>query len=256
MSASSYIGLMPHVTVERFSSWSLVSISIICRLCTLLLCIDENGEVIDKTSFLAHFLERLRAYWDIVDEGTMEDLLAVQARYNADGSVTLHQTKYIEKLMVRFLPGGGDNNVQRNSLPYSDDLVDKVLRALDRPADPPPSAALLREYQQRIGALMYLATSTRVDIAYVTHILARAASRSTEELLDETTRVFQYLRVHRSVGLTYHPKPGTGARLSMWVVCRVLGSASVNNLRLGYHLAGGSPQLGLFQTALCGVIIL
>lgn len=135
----------------------------------------------------------------------MEDLLAIQARYNADGSITLHQTKYVEKLLSKYLPDAVDNHVQRNSLPYSDDLVDKVLRALDQPSGTVPPASLVREYQQRVGALMYLTTSTRVDLAYVTHMLARAASRPTEELLQETDRVFRYLSLHRSTGLTYMP---------------------------------------------------
>lgn len=165
--------------------------------------VEADGNAVDPDSFLALFLTHLRSDWDIVDEGVMEDLLAIQARYNADGSVTLHQTKYIEKLLAKYLPGGGNNCVQRNSLPYSDELVDKVLRALDQPADARVPADLLREYQQRVGALMYLTTSTRVDIAYVTHMLARAASRPTEELLRETDRVFNYLSHHRSVGLTY-----------------------------------------------------
>lgn len=168
----------------------------------------DDGNATDPDSFLAFFLDKLRTDWDIVDEGTMEDLLAIQARYNSDGSITLHQTKYIEKLLSKYLPNGCDNRTQRNSLPHSEDLVEKVLRAVERPLDPPPSPSLLRAYQQRIGALMYLTTSTRVDIAFVTHMLARAASRPTEELLKETDKVFCYLSHHRSVGLTYHPAAG------------------------------------------------
>lgn len=169
--------------------------------------INDDGEAADPDSFLAFFLRHLRADWDVVDEGVMEDLLAIQARYNDDGSVTLHQTKYVEKLLSKYLPHGCKSHMQRNSPPHSEDLVEKVLRALDQPPDVRPSAALLKEYQQRIGALMYLTTSTRVDIAYATHMLARAASRPTEELLSETDRVFSYLSHHRSVGLTYSPTP-------------------------------------------------
>lgn len=165
--------------------------------------IDCNGDVVDKTSYLHHFMTKLREDWDIVDEGVMEDLLAIQSRVGKDGSITLHQEKYIRKLLNRFQPNGPPATVQRNSLPYSDGIVAKVLAAVDADAANPPFPHLVKEYQQRIGALMYLTTSTRVDIAYVTHLLARAAARPTPELMEETDRVLAYLGRHASVGLTY-----------------------------------------------------
>ena len=49
----------------------------------------------------------------------MVDLLGIQARYNADGSVTLHQEAYIDKMVERFLPDGIPPALQGNSLPFS-----------------------------------------------------------------------------------------------------------------------------------------
>lgn len=81
--------------------------------------------------------------------------------------------------------------------------MSKVLEAVASPASDPPFPHLVKECQQRIGSLMYLTTSTRVDIAYVTHLLARAAARPTPDLMEETDRVFAYLSRHAKVGLTY-----------------------------------------------------
>eukprot|EP00966_Prymnesium_polylepis_P066157 1535376-Prymnesium_polylepis.1 len=61
--------------------------------------IDADGEAADSSSFLARFLLQLRADWDVVDEGPMVDLLAIQARYISDGSITLHQEDYVKKLI-------------------------------------------------------------------------------------------------------------------------------------------------------------
>lgn len=169
----------------------------------------------------------------------MEDLLAIQARYNEDGSVTLHQTKYIEKLLNKFMPDGCGNKVQRNSLPYSEDLVDKVLRALDCPRDPAPHPDLLRTYQQRIGALMYLTTSTRVDIAYATHMLARAASRPTEELLRGSRLVLPQSPSFRRLDL-----PSRVCSALARVFRCVVGSAQLH-IWVGHHVAGSRPQLGV-----------
>lgn len=163
--------------------------------------IDSNGNALDADSFLARFLANLRRDWDVVDEGVMEDLLAIQVRYNDDGSITLHQAKYIDKLAAKYQPKSVDASVQRASLPYSADVVQCVLDAVD--ADSPAYPHLVKDYQERIGALMYLTTSTRPDIAYVTHLLARAASKPTPRLLLETDRVIAYLRRNRDIGLTY-----------------------------------------------------
>ena len=44
--------------------------------------------------------------WDIVDEGVMTDLLAIEVRYNNDGSLTLHQEAYVRKLLEKYMPNG------------------------------------------------------------------------------------------------------------------------------------------------------
>ncbi len=51
-------------------------------------------------------MDLLASDWDVTDEGPMEDLLGIEVQYNKDGSIKLHQTKYIEKLVEKFLPGG------------------------------------------------------------------------------------------------------------------------------------------------------
>ena len=40
--------------------------------------IDDDGNVVDTNSFLAKFLDKLRADWEIVDEGPMVDLVGMQ----------------------------------------------------------------------------------------------------------------------------------------------------------------------------------
>ena len=61
--------------------------------------------------------------------------------------------------------------------------------------------------QERLGALLYLATSTRADIAYAVPLLCRAMSRPTPELIEETDYVLAYLALNPSLGLTYSPSP-------------------------------------------------
>ena len=136
----------------------------------------------------------------------MTDLLAIEVNYNNDESITLHQKTYIEKLVAKFLPNGVPPEVQRNTLPYSKSIAINVELALDLPgstAATPPYPELVKPYQERLGALMYLTTSTRVDVAYPVHLLARAMARPTPALMSEVDHVIGYLARHSGVGLTY-----------------------------------------------------
>ena len=147
------------------------------------------------------FVDALAHDWEVVDEGPMDDLLGIEVRRNKDGSITLHQAKYIEKIVARFMPGGVSNRVQRNTLPYSSSFLKHMAEALAQVE--PEYPELVREYQERIGCLMYACTSTRPDIAYPVHKLCQCLAKPTPDLIRETDHIFAYLSRHKDVGLTY-----------------------------------------------------
>ena len=147
------------------------------------------------------FMDSLQTDWEVTDEGPMEDLLGIEVRRNADGSITLHQERYIQKLVERFLPDGPSSRVQKNTLPYSSRFLEHMVDALAQEA--PQYPELVREMQERVGCLMYACTSTRPDIAYAVHCLCRCLQKPTPALIAETDHVISYLSRHASVGLTY-----------------------------------------------------
>ena len=151
------------------------------------------------------FMDALVDEWKVTDEGPMDDLLGMEIDYNADGSVTLHQRKYVEKVVQRFLPDGPSSNVQRNSLPYSPLFLVRINEALSQESCDHPE--LVRALQERLGCLMYAATSTRPDIAYPVHQLCKCMHKPTPELLEEADHVLSYLARNASVGLTYARDP-------------------------------------------------
>jgi hypothetical protein len=168
--------------------------------------LDEHGKPTDPSSFYAKFRSKLVAEWDVVDEGPMEDLLAIQLRVNNDGSYTLHQEAYIAKLLAKYMPNGPPAHIQRNTLPYSNDLSENIIKALSvdgASSKAPAYPHLVRPYQERIGSLMYLSTAARCDITYPVHQLARAMAQPTPELMNEIDHVFAYLARHAHVGLTF-----------------------------------------------------
>ena len=166
--------------------------------------LDENGDAVDKSSKYHEFITQLRKDWDIVDEGPMVDLLAIEVERLPSGSIKLHQKSYITKLLAKYLPNGPPSGSRKDSLPYSDKVLLHVIDAIDGSTAVSPShPGLVKTYQERLGALLYLATSTRADLAFIIPLLCRAMSRPTPELISETERVFTYLYYNQNVGLTY-----------------------------------------------------
>jgi hypothetical protein len=79
-----------------------------------------------------------------------------------------------------------------------------LLDALSQPVGSHPE--LVQPFQQVVGCLMYAATSSRPDIAYVTHQLCKCLQKPTPALMEETRHVLSYLARSASIGLTFSAK--------------------------------------------------
>ena len=66
--------------------------------------LNESGDAIDADSYYARFMRQLRADWDIVDEGPMTDLLGIDCDKQPDGSILLHQSRYVQKMLSNYAP--------------------------------------------------------------------------------------------------------------------------------------------------------
>ena len=169
----------------------------------VIVAIGEDGEAVNPESYLAHFLSILREDWDVVDEGPMIDLLGMECEPLPNGSLKIHQKKYIEKLLERYLPFGPPVRAKSNCLPFSNkihDLVDAALTLKETASVLHPE--LITPFQQRCGSYLYLVTSTRPDIAYPVSELCRAMACPTPELMGEFDRLAVYLHFNRDLGLT------------------------------------------------------
>ena len=166
--------------------------------------LSSDGDAIDPNSYYAKFMIQLRKDWDVVDEGPMEDLLGIECTTNLDGSITLHQSKYINSMINRFFTTKERDGLKKVSTPYTSNLAQLVIEALDgSTASQPAYPELVKEYQRMVGSLMYCCTATRPDLAYAVHQHCRALSRPTPELLAELRVTFSYLNHHSSLGLTF-----------------------------------------------------
>ena len=156
----------------------------------------------DKHSLYADFVGKLQQRFNVEDEGPISDLLNVEIdRDENDGSVTLRQTGYIERLEKEFLPDGIPTNFQRNKPPCEPSLPQHVADALSD--DSARDERLVKRYQSLVGALLYASVYTRPDIAYSVGMLCRAMSKPTPELYNAGIQVLCYLVLHKDVGLRY-----------------------------------------------------
>ena len=181
--------------------------------------LDDSGAALDDNSFYAKFMSRLRDDWDVIDEGPMTDLLGIDCDKQPDGSILLHQDKYIRTMLSRFAPDGPVH--KRCSVPYSADLPRLVIEAFEgSSADAPSHPELIKPYQTRVGALMYACTGTRPDLAYAVHQHCRVLSRPTPELMAELDYVFSYLAENRGIGIRFTPEDGVlrGTADASWEV--------------------------------------
>lgn len=161
---------------------------------------NDDGSVPQGT-ILHEFYSKFSADWDIVDEGPLVDLLGIELLEHEDGSITIHQSTYISKMIDRFMPNGVPKHVQKNSVPYSDSFLSNMVDALSKEAGDHPE--LVKAFQQRVGSLMYCCTATRPDITYVVHQLCKCMQKPTPALMRETDHVFAYLYRSRLIGLTF-----------------------------------------------------
>ena len=172
----------------------------------------------DTHSLYAAFAAALQERFKVEDEGDVHDLLGIEFDFGSDGTVTLHQKTYIEKLVSDFFPDGVPAKLQSGKPPADHTLCMHVADAMSSTDEVDP--ALLRRYQSLVGALLYCSGNTRPDVAFAVGYLCRAMSRPTPELLEAALRVLGYLYRNRHIGLRYQAdeKPLAGQSDSDWGV--------------------------------------
>jgi hypothetical protein len=131
--------------------------------------------------------------FEMKDLGVADVILNIKLIKGENGGVTLSQTHYVEKMLSRY----SYNNSKPAPSPYDASLVlRKNLRIMvDQ-----------QRYSQIIGSLMYLASTTRHDIAYAVSKLSRFVSNPGSEHWRALERVMRYLGT-MNYGIHYSGDP-------------------------------------------------
>ena len=146
-------------------------------------------------------IEYLKKEFEIKDFGKTKYCIGLQVEHLDEG-IFIHQTTYTQKVLKRFYM----DKVHPLSSPM-------VVRSLDVTKDPfRPREENEDElgpevpYLSAIGALMYLANSTRPDISFAVNLLARFSASPTKRHWKGIKHIFCYLQGTIDLGLFYSNK--------------------------------------------------
>lgn len=136
----------------------------------------------------------LESEFKMNDLGTPRSFLGIQFELHIDGSVSLHQRQYIQKILSDFCM----DTCQTKSTPMNpkgclnmtsdEDDLDESSRA---------------RYSSAIGALMYLMIGTRPDIAFAVATLSRFVSRPQLHHQAALQRLIRYIKGSLNACITY-----------------------------------------------------
>ena len=99
--------------------------------------------------------------------GPLSWFLGMAVDQHKDGSVTIHQTKYVEKLLDKFVPSHASSS-RAHTMPCNPDTFQRLTNSRS-PEEREKLAKL--PYLELVGSLLYLSTMTRLDIAYHMSVL-------------------------------------------------------------------------------------
>ena len=123
--------------------------------------------------------------------------LGLQVKHLRDGSLFLHQTAYTQRVLKRFnmdqahpLSTPLMGRSKTNEDPYFP--CEEEEEELDKP-----------RYFVVVGALLYLATYTRLDISFAVSVLSRHSQRPTSRHWAGVKHLLRYLRGTKDLGLHY-----------------------------------------------------
>jgi hypothetical protein len=119
--------------------------------------------------------------------------LGLEIKKNADGSILLHQTKYINRMLVKY------NMVDCKEKP-TPLQAGHVLNRAETLKEPVITGV---PYVEALGSLLYCCVATRPDISYTMSVLCKYQKEPREAHWTALKRVLRYLSATRDFGLLF-----------------------------------------------------
>lgn len=160
--------------------------------------VDDSTITTYPPSYVNKAKAEIGQHLNITDLGEAKTFVGLQLAHDKkNGTITIHQTSYITKILERF--GMLSSHVVHTPMDSHVILTTPTSESRCTENDFPYAAA--------IGSLMYAAVGTRPDIAHSVQRLSQYTSNFSQEHITAVKRVFRYLNGTRSLGITYGRSP-------------------------------------------------
>ena len=145
-------------------------------------------------SWIIPLYDELSQHFEITYDGEADWCLGMGIDYNDDGSVKIHQTKYIDDMLKNFNMEKANPQDTPMALSYKDD------------AESPPLSSNT-PYTSLVGSLNYASVCTRPDISFAVSILCKHMINPTKNHWQAAKRVLRYLKGTKDYGITFDKNP-------------------------------------------------
>lgn len=125
--------------------------------------------------------------------GSADCFLGMQIKRKNDGSISINQDAYTNKILKRF-------NMEESN-PVSTPCKKRESTLEDKELKNTP-------YREAVGSLIYLAISTRPDIAFSVSVVSQALESAKQSDLQTVKRIFKYLRLSTKLLYRANYQPG------------------------------------------------
>ena len=180
----------------------------------------------------------LSTEFEMKDLGKTTFCLGIQLD-SISGGVLMHQTTYTKKMLEKFSMDA--------CTPVSTPMIGRSLDKLKDPLRPRTDEEEILDptlfpYLSAIGALLYLAITTRPDISFSVNFLARFSREPTKRHWDAVKRVFAYLKGTVDYGLFHRKVTSTTNELTAYADAGYLSDPHRGLSQNGYVLLyNGTP---------------
>jgi hypothetical protein len=195
-----YHHLRRFLTTQGFTCHSaLPCIFVLCKDAeyVILAVYVDDINLVGTTRLCMEVEKLLSTQFEMKLLGKTSFCLGLQVHHLPDGSILLHQESYVKKLLKNF------NMAEANSI--SAPMIGRSKTGDDpyRPCEEEEEEVDKQRYLAAVGALIYLATHTRPDIAFATSVLARHSRKPTHRHWAAIKHLLRYLRGTEDLGLHF-----------------------------------------------------
>lgn len=160
----------------------------------LALYVDDGIVAATDESELSELVEKLKSEFKIIVKPATY-FLGIEISQQSDGSIKVSQAAYTRKLLDQF----GMSQCR----PCATPMISSKNSAVSDNTD---TDSIKFPYRSAVGALMYLMTGTRPDIAYAVSVVSRRMENPTRSDVTKVKRIFRYLRGTTDIGIVYRPQ--------------------------------------------------